>query len=75
MVQALTQVPSRRRVADGFDVVAVRVYDKGPVIIGVVRRAQARRAVVAATLGNSCLVEGINRSSVWGLTSKDGSLR
>ena len=35
-----------RRVANGFDVVAVRIDHEGRVVVGVVLRAQARRPVV-----------------------------
>jgi hypothetical protein len=39
---------TKRLVADGFDVVPVRVEDEGAVVIGVVVGAQARRAMVDA---------------------------
>jgi hypothetical protein len=47
-------------VADGLDVVAVGVEDKGAVIIRVVLRAQTGRAVVAPAGGKGGLVEGID---------------
>src|SRR5688500_7364589 len=52
-------------VEDRFDVVPVRVDDERCVIPGVVLRAKARRAVVAAAGFDSSAVELVNGGSVW----------
>ena len=49
---------------DRFDVVPVRVNDERCVIPGVVMRAKARRAVVAAAGFDSGAVELVNSGSV-----------
>ena len=50
--------------ADGFDIVAVRVDDEGAVIVGVVVRADARRAVVLAAGSQRRRVEGVDLGAV-----------
>src|SRR5262249_20148197 len=47
-------------VADRLDVVSVEVENESGVVAGVVLRPQARRAVVATTGPERCLVEGAN---------------
>lgn len=47
-------------VADRLDIVSVRADDEGGVVVGVVARAQARRAVVLPAGGKGRLVEGIH---------------
>ena len=47
--------------ANGLDIVAVGVEHEGGVIIRVVSRAQARRAIVLAAGGDCGGVEGIDR--------------
>lgn len=46
--------------ADGLDVVAVRVEDEGAVVAGVVDRPQTGGAVVGATRGQGGGVEGVD---------------
>lgn len=53
--------------ADGLDVVALRVDDEGAVIMGMVVRAQTRRPVVPATSGDRGLVEGVDGGATAGL--------
>src|SRR5581483_7857747 len=50
--------------ADGLDVVAVGVEHEGGVVIGMVMRAQARRAVVPRAGGDRRCVEGIDLGAV-----------
>src|ERR1700748_1823831 len=47
-------------VADRFDIVAIGVDHKGTVIVGVVMRAQPRRAVVLSTGGKCSAIKGIH---------------
>ena len=61
--------------ADRFDVVAVRVEHEGGVVIRVVPRAQARRAVVAATGGEGGGVEGVHLRAAGAATLSWGSRR
>ena len=49
--------------ADGLDVVTVEVENKRAVIVGVIVRAQARRAVITRTSGDGGLVKGINQGA------------
>src|SRR5215468_11770212 len=52
---------------DGFNVVAVGVKHEGAVVVGVIMRAQARRAIVASAGRERRLVERINRCAIVGL--------
>jgi hypothetical protein len=54
-----------RAVADGLNVVAVRVNDIAAVVVGVVLRAKTRRAVVTAACGEGRGVERIDGRAVW----------
>ena len=47
--------------ADGFDVDAVVIVNERGVIVGMIMRPDARRAIVSAAGGQSRLVEGIAR--------------
>src|ERR1700746_449475 len=58
--------------ADGLDIVAVGVADEGAVIVLVIMRPQARRAVVAPTRRDRRLVEGIDGGAVLGMESDMG---
>src|SRR5258708_5362203 len=60
---------SRRAVADGFYIVAVRIEDEGAVIGRMVLRPQARRAVVGAAGGYRGAMEGVDRGPVLGRES------
>ena len=46
--------------ADGLDVVAVGVEHEGPVIVGVILRTKAGRAIVLAASGNRGGIERID---------------
>jgi hypothetical protein len=54
---------SFRIVADGFDVVATRIKDEGPVVIGMVMQAQARCAIIPSACPQRRLVERIHLSA------------
>ena len=56
-----------RRVANDFDVVAVRIDHEGRVVVGVVLRAQPRLAVVPAARGQRGPVERIDLRPARGL--------
>src|SRR5690349_10935608 len=58
--------PSRRVMADGLDVVPVRVEDEGAVIVLMVMWPDARSAIVAPTRRYRRLVEGIDSRAVLG---------
>ena len=49
--------------ADGFDIIAVGIEDEGPVIIGMIMRPEAGRAVVGAAGGKARCVEGVDQSA------------
>src|SRR5260221_13010840 len=51
---------SSRRVADGLDVVAIRVEHEGAVIVGVVMRPRSRWAVVASARGQRRAIERVD---------------
>jgi len=53
-------VPSGRRVAHRLNIVAVRIQDEGPVILGVVLRSQPRSAIVSTTSAQRRLVERVD---------------
>ena len=53
-----------RRVADGFDVVAVGIEHERAVIVRMVMRANSGCAVVASAGRHGCLVEGVHRGAV-----------
>ena len=47
-------------VADSFDIVSVRADDEGAIVVGVVLRTQARRAIVFPTCFERSTVERID---------------
>ena len=55
-----------RRVADGLDVVAVGIEHERAVVVRVILRAQARRAVVLAAGRERCAVERIDAGAILG---------
>ena len=57
---------SRRLVADGLDVVSVRIEHIGAVVVRVVVRAQPGRAVVLAAGGDGGAIEGVDGGPVLG---------
>src|SRR4051812_37745269 len=59
-VTVLRAAKSRRSMADGFDIVTVRIADEGAVIVGGIRATNAGRAVAAAPGGQAGRVEGID---------------
>ena len=54
------------RVANRFNIVPVRTDDESCVIIGMVARAQAGRAIVFATGLQGCAVEGVDLLTIFG---------
>lgn len=54
-----------RVVADGLNVVAIRVQDIATVVVGVVPRTKTWRSIVAAACGEGRSVEGIDGLTVW----------
>src|SRR5580704_1126152 len=54
------------RVADGFDVVPVRIEDERAVVVWVVKRARARGSVVLRTCRDPGGIEGVHRRTVFG---------
>src|SRR6185312_11451792 len=71
---------SAGRVADCFDIVAVRIEDEGAVIIRVVMRSETRTAIAAAADCYGRLVEGVHlrpcigRERIMAAGSRLGSL-
>src|SRR5690606_7229762 len=57
---------SLRLMTDGFDIVAVRIENKGTVVVRVVVGPQARCAIVLAARGHRRLVEGIDLGTLVG---------
>src|SRR5262249_51815097 len=53
-----------RRMAYGLDAVAVRIEYEGAVVVGVVVRAQPRRAVVASAFGQCRGVKSLDRLAI-----------
>lgn len=53
-------------VANHFDVVAVRPYDKSGVVVRVVVRAKTWRAIVCAARLQSSAIEGIDLLAIFG---------
>src|SRR6201999_4100037 len=55
---------SRRSVTDRFDVVAVRVKHKGPVVVGMIMRPNAGRSVVPAPGRDRFLMEAVDGCAI-----------
>jgi hypothetical protein len=51
--------------ANDLDVIAVRIYRVGSIIVGVVALADTRRPVVFTTRGHSGFVERSNSVTIW----------
>jgi hypothetical protein len=51
--------------ADGLDVVAVRIEHEGAVVAGVVMFAHAGRAIVATACRDGRRVEGVDSARLW----------
>ena len=55
---------------DGFNILAVGIEDKGPVVVFVIVRAQAWSAIVAAAGLHGCIIKGAHRVAALGRKSK-----
>ena len=56
---------SHRRVADGLDVVAVRVEDEGAVVVWMIKGTGSGRAVVLRAGSHSSLVERVDGGAIF----------